>query len=289
MRATTTHRPAPQDPPSQLHARAMDDLHFIRSTTERAAGVTAVSGWGIAATGAVGPAAGALAPRAPDAAAHLILGLVAARVALAAGMVGAVWKARRGGTRLRLRIAVDYSARDALAAAAALPPTGAAAPRTDLAARLGAAMHNNRTAPVVDLLVRTGGEQRLSDFLLRECACAELWFTPTMWPDFDADVLARALADFTARAPLRRTPHVRPRPRQPWVTACCSRRCRPARAPSPPSPLARPRPARSAPRSASACSATCCCSDSRWGSTSPRSSPRCSRRLPGWRGARAAR
>ena len=107
--------------------------------------------------------------------------------------------ATRGGTRLRLRIAVDYSARDALAAAAALPPTGDADPRADLAARLGAAMHDDRPAPDVDLLIRTGGEWRLSDFLLWECAYAELWFTPTMWPDFDADELARALADFTAR------------------------------------------------------------------------------------------
>jgi undecaprenyl diphosphate synthase len=94
---------------------------------------------------------------------------------------------------------VDYSARDALAAAAALPPTGDADPRADLAARLGAAMHDDRPAPDVDLLIRTGGEWRLSDFLLWECAYAELWFTPTMWPDFDADELARALADFTAR------------------------------------------------------------------------------------------
>ena len=107
--------------------------------------------------------------------------------------------ATRGGRRLRLRIAVDYSARDALAAAAALPPTGDDDPRADLAARLGLAMHDDGPAPDVDLLVRTGGEQRLSDFLLWECAYAELWFTSTMWPDFDAAVLAAALHDFGAR------------------------------------------------------------------------------------------
>ncbi len=107
--------------------------------------------------------------------------------------------ATRGGTRLHLRIAVDYSAREALAAAAALPPTGLPDPRADLAARLGAAMHDAGPAPDVDLLIRTGGELRLSDFLLWECAYAELWFTPTMWPDFDADELRRALADFAAR------------------------------------------------------------------------------------------
>ena len=103
------------------------------------------------------------------------------------------------GTRMRLRIAVDYSARDALVAAAALPPTGAPDPRDDLARRLGLAMHDDAPAPDVDLLIRTGGEQRLSDFLLWECAYAELWFTPTMWPDFDAGELARALDDFAER------------------------------------------------------------------------------------------
>lgn len=72
MRSTVLHRPAPQDPPPQLHARAMDNLHCIRSTMERAAGVTAVSGWGIAATRAVGLAAGALALRAPDDASRLV-------------------------------------------------------------------------------------------------------------------------------------------------------------------------------------------------------------------------
>jgi undecaprenyl diphosphate synthase len=51
----------------------------------------------------------------------------------------------------------------------------------------------------VDLLIRTGGEQRLSDFLLWECAYAELWFSPRLWPDFAAADFARALADFAAR------------------------------------------------------------------------------------------
>lgn len=97
MRAIAPHRHVSQDPPPQLHARAMDNLHFIRSTMERAAGVTAVSGWGMTATGAVGLAVGVLALRAPDPASRLILWLVAAPIALAASVVGAVWKARRGG------------------------------------------------------------------------------------------------------------------------------------------------------------------------------------------------
>ena len=56
-------------------------------------------------------------------------------------------------------------------------------------------------APVrdVDLLIRTGGEQRLSDFLLWECAYAELYFTPRMWPEFDAGALGEAVAEFHRR------------------------------------------------------------------------------------------
>ena len=54
-------------------------------------------------------------------------------------------------------------------------------------------------APDVDLLIRTSGEQRLSDFLLWECAYAELYFTPCLWPDFDRAELARALTSFQQR------------------------------------------------------------------------------------------
>jgi undecaprenyl diphosphate synthase len=51
----------------------------------------------------------------------------------------------------------------------------------------------------VDLLIRTGGEQRLSDFLLWECAYAEFLFASKMWPDFQAADLSAAIADFHAR------------------------------------------------------------------------------------------
>ena len=56
----------------------------------------------------------------------------------------------------------------------------------------------------VDLIIRTCGEKRLSDFLLWEGAYAELYFTERMWPEFDADDLAEALAVPRPRAPLRR-------------------------------------------------------------------------------------
>ena len=62
-----------------------------------------------------------------------------------------------------------------------------------------AAIPAGQLLPDVDLLIRTGGEQRLSDFLLWECAYAELYFTETMWPDFEARDLADALRAFRAR------------------------------------------------------------------------------------------
>jgi undecaprenyl diphosphate synthase len=54
-------------------------------------------------------------------------------------------------------------------------------------------------APEVDLLIRTGGEQRLSDFLLWECAYAELLFLNCPWPDFDGAQLAQALEEYSRR------------------------------------------------------------------------------------------
>jgi len=96
-------------------------------------------------------------------------------------------EATAGGSRLRLRLAVDYSGRDAiLAAARALPEVS----RESLERHLG---------PPVDLLIRTGGEQRLSDFLLWESAYAELYFARRMWPDFDGDSLSCAVREFRGR------------------------------------------------------------------------------------------
>jgi undecaprenyl diphosphate synthase len=100
--------------------------------------------------------------------------------------------------RLTLRIAIDYSARDALLRAAALAG-GRDVPREEFAALLGRAIGEDTPAPDVDLLVRTGGEQRLSDFLLWECAYAELYFTPRMWPEFGAAALGEAVEWFAAR------------------------------------------------------------------------------------------
>ena len=61
------------------------------------------------------------------------------------------------------------------------------------------AIHGDPNTPPVDLLIRTGGEQRLSDFLLWECAYAELLFSPRMWPEFTEVDLAAAMREFQAR------------------------------------------------------------------------------------------
>jgi undecaprenyl diphosphate synthase len=108
-----------------------------------------------------------------------------------------VEKASAHGQRLDLRIAIDYSARDAIAAAAARWPATQAPSREAfgrlLAARAGEASQD------VDLLIRSGGEKRLSDFLLWEAAYAELCFVDTLWPDFGAEDLRAAMADFHRR------------------------------------------------------------------------------------------
>ncbi len=101
-----------------------------------------------------------------------------------------------GGQTLHLRIAVDYSSRDSILRAAQQCRTWS---REEFAAALGVADHSGAPAPDVDLLVRTSGEQRLSDFLLWECAYAELCFLDRMWPDFSGDDLAAAIQAFRSR------------------------------------------------------------------------------------------
>ena len=100
---------------------------------------------------------------------------------------------------LGLRLAIDYSARDTILRAAASFAAGATPDRSTFQRALAAAEHATFQAPPVDLLIRTGGEQRLSDFLLWESAYAELYFTRKMWPEFDAIDLEAAIAAFRAR------------------------------------------------------------------------------------------
>lgn len=104
-----------------------------------------------------------------------------------------------GGDRVYMRIAVDYSSRDMLLQAARRCSRLECWTREGFAAALGESDHGGAPAPDVDLLIRTGGEQRLSDFLLWECAYAELLFTPTMWPDFGEADLRSAVEWFRSR------------------------------------------------------------------------------------------
>lgn len=166
------------------------------------------------------------------------LQVIGRRDRLDPALLGAVDAAERGtaaGRRLRVRLAIDYSARDAILAAATadqpLPngmpngmpnwmpngmstgvstgmpdvtPTvdgisGRCAARDGFARAIARAVHDADPPGDVDLLVRTGGELRLSDFLLWECAYAELWFTDVLWPDFGPRDFAGALAAFARR------------------------------------------------------------------------------------------
>ncbi|GEP01097.1 di-trans,poly-cis-decaprenylcistransferase [Methylobacterium haplocladii] len=116
---------------------------------------------------------------------------------LPAGIPEAIERAEAataGGTKLSLRIAVDYSSRDAILAAATR--LGPDATREDLGKILA---EDTGACGDVDLMIRTGGEKRLSDFLLWEAAYAELHFTDRMWPDFGEADLAAAVADFSRR------------------------------------------------------------------------------------------
>ena len=113
---------------------------------------------------------------APLASQGVRLAFIGRRDRLTPGLIAALAEAEAAtsaGTRLELRIALDYSAR--------------------------AAIERGEVGPDVDLLIRTGGEQRLSDFLLWECAYAELLFVPQYWPDFSGEDLAAAVSEFARR------------------------------------------------------------------------------------------
>jgi len=126
------------------------------------------------------------------------LTVIGRRDRLPDGIANAIAGAERAtahGDTLHLRIAVDYSARDAILNAAAK-----AAALTNLTREAFSQLVTGEAGlRDVDLIIRTSGEKRLSDFLLWEGAYAELHFTERMWPEFDAADLVEALASFHRR------------------------------------------------------------------------------------------
>jgi undecaprenyl diphosphate synthase len=123
---------------------------------------------------------------------------------LPAALLTAIEAAERdtaNGRALHLRVALDYSSRSAILQAALDLSHTTFGPRKHSTESLERTLTHHLTAGTgdIDLLIRTGGEQRLSDFLLWESAYAELHFTDRMWPDFAPADLDRALDDFHRR------------------------------------------------------------------------------------------
>jgi undecaprenyl diphosphate synthase len=128
------------------------------------------------------------------------LSIIGRRDRLPHSLVAAIARvedATAAGTVMHLRIAIDYSGRDAILAAAA-QSDGTSVTRQRFAELLGQAQHGG-VAVDVDLLIRTGGERRLSDFMLWECAYAEVCFTARQWPDFSVEDLDAALDEYGHR------------------------------------------------------------------------------------------
>jgi undecaprenyl diphosphate synthase len=107
-----------------------------------------------------------------------------------------------GNRRMTLAIALNYGSRTELLGAmrgiAAEVAAGTLRPAQIDEARIEAALDTNGLPPL-DLLIRTSGEQRLSNFLLWQAAYAELFFTDTLWPDFDEAAMTAALTEYARR------------------------------------------------------------------------------------------
>ncbi len=130
------------------------------------------------------------------------IGLIGRRDRLSPALVRAIETAElatRDGPRLYLRLAVDYSGRSAILGAAAGLRADEPCDERGFLRQVNRACHSDPETPPVDLIIRTSGEQRLSDFLLFESAYAELVFVETLWPDFGGEELRRAVEAFRRR------------------------------------------------------------------------------------------
>ena len=119
-----------------------------------------------------------------------------------ARMVDAAVEKTAGNSRMTLAIALNYGARNELVGAARRLAEQVAAGTITASdideARMDAALDTGGLPPL-DLLIRTSGEQRLSNFLLWQAAYAELLFVDTLWPDFDEATMGAALAEYARR------------------------------------------------------------------------------------------
>ena len=102
--------------------------------------------------------------------------------------------AQTAGGRSTLAVALNYGSQQEIARAAAR-----AASEGDVTVDTIATHLDTADLPPLDLLIRTSGEVRLSNFLLWQAAYAEMWFTDVLWPDFTLEHLQQALDDFAAR------------------------------------------------------------------------------------------
>jgi undecaprenyl diphosphate synthase len=128
------------------------------------------------------------------------INVIGRRDRLSASLVRAIEQSERlsaTGESMLLRVAVDYSSRHGIVQAAGRARDGVS--MEEFARLMQQANHCVAPAAEVDLLIRTGSEQRLSDFMLWECAYAELYFSDCLWPDFDERQFSLALGAYAAR------------------------------------------------------------------------------------------
>ncbi|MCL4523597.1 MAG: polyprenyl diphosphate synthase [Acidobacteria bacterium] len=119
--------------------------------------------------------------------------------AILRAVIASVEEATAEGRGLQLRIALDYSAREEILRTATRFYTTLEISQEAFGEMLARVSHAGENFPDVDLLIRTGGEQRLSDFLLWECAYAEMIFSKKMWPEFGAADLEAAIREYHTR------------------------------------------------------------------------------------------
>ena len=111
-------------------------------------------------------------------------------------------KLTRDNTKLNLVVAFNYGSRQEITRAARDIAADVAAGKValpDVTPELLESRLDTAGMPAPDLLIRTGGEERISNFLLWQCAYAEFVFVPEFWPDFSAEIFARAVAEYGSR------------------------------------------------------------------------------------------